>query len=69
MLADKNITTVTQGAVHSVAERTTGPSLADLQNVFELAFRDAERQTRTITDDDLLTALSELYWRENIRLK
>ncbi len=59
ILADRNITTVSQEAAHSIAERTTGKSLADLQNVFELAFRNAVRQSRTMTEDDLLTALEQ----------
>ena len=59
MLAGKNITTVSGEAVHNIAERTTGQSLAILQNVFELAFRNAIKQSRAMTDDDLLTALEE----------
>lgn len=59
MLAGRNITTVSKETAHSIAERTTGQSLANLQGVFELAFRNAARQSRTMTDDDLLTALEE----------
>lgn len=59
LLAGRNITTVSREAVHSIAERTTGKSLADLQNVFELAFRNVVRQSGTMADDDLLTALEE----------
>lgn len=64
MLAGKNITTVSKEAAHSIAERTTGQSLAILQNVFELAFRNALKQSRTMTDDDLLTALEEYKYGE-----
>lgn len=64
MLADKNITTVSKETAHSIAERTTGQSLAILQNVFELAFRNAAKQFRTMTDDDLLTALEEYNYGE-----
>lgn len=59
LLAGRNLATVSRAAVHSIAERTTGQSLAELQNVFELAFRHAARQSRTMTDDDLLAALEE----------
>ncbi len=59
MLARKNITTVSKEAAHSIAERTTGKSLAYLKNVFEDAFNNAIRQSKTMTDDDLLTALEE----------
>lgn len=64
MLADKNITTVSGEAAHNVAERTTGQSLSILQTVFELAFRNAIRQSRAMTDDDLLTALEEYNYGE-----
>ena len=59
MLADRNVTTASREAARSIAERTTGKSLADLQNVFELAFRNAVRQSRNMTEDDLLTALEQ----------
>ncbi len=59
MLADRNITAVSEETAHNIAERTTGQSLAELQNVFELAFRNAIKQSGTMTDDDLLTALEE----------
>ncbi len=64
MLAGKNITTVSKDVVHNIAERTTGQSLAILQNVFELAFRNAVKQSRTMTDNDLLTALEEYKYGE-----
>lgn len=59
MFAGRNVTTVSKETAHSIAERTAGQSFADLQNVFELAFRNAARQSRTMTDDDMLTALEE----------
>ena len=61
-LARKDITTVSEETAQNIAERTTGQSLAILQNVIDLAFRNAERQSRTMTDDDLLTALEEYYY-------
>lgn len=59
MLADRNITTVSQEAAHSIAERTAGRSLAYLKNVFEFALRKAIEQETDMTDDDLLTALED----------
>lgn len=64
MLKSKNITTVSKDVAHNIAERTTGQSLAILQNVFELAFRNAIKQSRTMTDNDLLTALEEYKYGE-----
>lgn len=64
MLAGKNITTVSKETAHNIAERTTGQSLAILQNVFELAFRNATKQSRTMMDNDLLTALEEYEYGE-----
>ncbi len=50
---------VTDSVIQSVAERTTGQSLAILKNVIELARRNARRSSRRLIDDDLLTALEE----------
>ena len=59
MLGDRNITTVSKETVHGIAEKTAGQSLADIQNMFERAARNAVKQSGTMTDDDLLTALKE----------
>lgn len=59
LLDDRNITTVSQEAAHSIAERTAGKSLAYLKNVFEFALRKAIEQGMDMTDDDLLTALED----------
>ena len=59
MLDDKKITTVSEETVNHIAKRTPGQSLAILQNVFEIAFRNAARQLRVMEDADLITALEE----------
>ncbi len=59
MKEKKKMTSVTEAAAQSIAERTTGQSLAILQNVIDLAFRNANKENRTVTDSDLLTALEE----------
>ncbi len=59
MLAKKEINTVSERAVESIAERTTGKSLAILQNVINLAHRNAIKESRNVEDNDLLSALEE----------
>ena len=61
---EQKITTVSKDTVHSIAERTTGWSIAELQNVLSNAFNDAAKQSRTMTDNDLLTALEEYEFGE-----
>lgn len=48
----------------SLAERTTGKSLAILQNVIDLAHRAAVKAGRKIVDGDLLTALEDYVYGE-----
>ena len=64
MLKKKNITTVSEETAQSIAERTTGQSLAILQNVIELAQRNATKEGRPVFDDDMLTALEEYIYGE-----
>lgn len=59
LLDDKKITTVSQETVNNIAKRTPGLSFAILQNVFEIAFRNAARKLRVMRDRDLMTALEE----------
>lgn len=64
ILKKKNVTTVLEETAQSIAERTTGQSLAILQNVIELAIRNAGKEERAVSDDDLLTALEEYIYGE-----
>ncbi len=64
MLAKKGINTVSEGTAQSIAERTTGQSLAILQNVMDLAQRNAIKASRAVSDGDLLTALEEYIYGE-----
>jgi ATP-dependent Zn protease len=64
MLEKSNVTSISENTAESIAERTTGQSLAILQNVIDLAFRNAAKQYRTVNDDDLLNALEEYNFGE-----
>jgi ATP-dependent Zn protease len=64
MVEKKKLTEVSDGVIQSIAERTTGQSLAVLANVIDLALRNATRQSRTVVDSDLLTALEEYNFGE-----
>ena len=64
MLEKKGITTVSEETAQNIAERTTGQSLAILQNVLDLACRNAVREQRKVSDRDLLTALEEYIYGE-----
>ena len=64
LLKIKNIDTVSSDTIENLAERTTGQSLAILQNVIELAVRNARRADRELDGNDLLTALEEFNYGE-----
>ncbi len=64
MLKKKGIDTVSEKTAQSIAERTTGQSLAILQNVINLALRNAVKESRMVDDEDLLTALEEYIYGE-----
>jgi len=51
--------TVTEETVKNIAERTTGQSLAILQNVVDLAFRNSVKKGETLDDLMMLEALEE----------
>ncbi|MCC8046673.1 MAG: AAA family ATPase [Clostridiales bacterium] len=58
-LEKKKITTVSDNAISNVAARTTGESLAILQNVLGLAIRSASKNQVPLDGDLLLEALDE----------
>lgn len=58
------ITTIKEGTIDNIAKRTTGESLAILQNVFELAVRNARKKGEEVTDEGLLNALEEYMYGE-----
>ncbi len=64
MTEKKGMNAISEKTAQSIAERTTGQSLAILQNVIDLALRNAIKESRTATDDDLLTALEEYIYGE-----
>ncbi len=59
----KNIN-ISQEAIHSIAQRTTGESLATLKNVLELALRNAGKSGDVPNDSHLLNALEEYMYGE-----
>ncbi|MCD8105186.1 MAG: AAA family ATPase [Lachnospiraceae bacterium] len=63
-LQKKKIETVSDAAVANVAARTTGESLAILQNVLGLAIRNAAKKQVSVGDDILLNALEEYMYGE-----
>ncbi|MCD7955895.1 MAG: AAA family ATPase [Lachnospiraceae bacterium] len=63
-LEKKKITTVSDAAVSNVAARTTGESLAILQNVLGLAIRNASKKQVPLDDSLLLNALEEYMYGE-----
>lgn len=48
----------------SIAERTPGKSLAIIQNIIDLAYRNAIKESRKVVDADLLTALEDYLYGE-----
>ena len=63
-LKKKNITTVSDDIAQNIAERTTGQSLAILQNVLDLAIRNATKEGKEVTNNDLLNALEDYCYGE-----
>ncbi|MCR5237768.1 MAG: AAA family ATPase [Lachnospiraceae bacterium] len=59
IIESKKISDVSEQVMNNIAERTTGQSLAIIQNVVDLAFRNAVKDHKKITDGILLNALEE----------
>lgn len=55
---------VTEEGIRNVAERTPGESLAILENILELAFRNAARKSRLLDDELLDEAMEEYFYGE-----
>ena len=64
MLSKKKDHNISEDVVKNIAERTTGQSLAILQNVFDLAYRNATKEHRVMDGNDLLNALEEFIYGE-----
>ena len=60
----KRFEEISKDVLHNIATRTPGTSLAILQNVIDLAVRNADNDGRRPTGDDLLTALEEFNYGE-----
>ena len=59
MLRKANVSSVSTGVIHNLAQRTTGESLAILKNVVELAIRNAAKAGGEMNDDYLINAFEE----------
>ena len=55
---------VTEDGMRNVAERTPGESLAVLENILELSFRNAARKGKQLDDEILDEAMEEYYYGE-----
>lgn len=55
---------ISEQVIANIAERTTGQSLAILQNVVELTFRNVEKENREVEDNDLLNSLEDYMYGE-----
>lgn len=64
ILSNKKIDDITDTVVNNLADRTAGQSLAILQNILDLAFRNAVKNKRTVLGDDLLNALEDFLYGE-----
>lgn len=64
MMRKKGEDNISEEILENIADRTTGQSLAIVQNVLDLAFRSAVKENRAVLDDDLLTALEEYMYGE-----
>nr|MCR5222223.1 ATP-dependent metallopeptidase FtsH/Yme1/Tma family protein [Lachnospiraceae bacterium] len=60
----RNLTALSDEVKTNIAERTTGQSLAIIQNVVDLAYRNAVKEQKKVTDDILLNALEEYLYGE-----
>lgn len=60
----KGLTGISEETIKNIATRTTGVSIAVLQNVLDLAFRTARKQNRLPENADLLSALEEYNYGE-----
>jgi ATP-dependent Zn protease len=64
VLTKKKVPEIDSGVIENIAERTAGQSLATLQNVVDLAFRNAVREEHTVGKNDLLKGLEEYMYGE-----
>lgn len=55
---------VSESAIKNLAERSTGMSLAILQNILELGFRNAAKQNVSLNDEIFLNAFEEFQYGE-----
>ncbi|MBE5951978.1 MAG: AAA family ATPase [Lachnospiraceae bacterium] len=66
LLSKRKEAAVSDQVISNLADRTTGQSLAIINNVVDLAFRNALKVSDKMQDDDLLNALEEYMYGEKI---
>jgi len=64
LLEKKKDINISDVIIDNLADRTTGQSLAVLQNIIELAIRNAAKNNAELQDNDLLEALEEYLYGE-----
>ena len=55
---------VSDETIRNISDRTTGESLANIQNVVNLAIRSAGKRQQALTDEILLEAMEDFYYGE-----
>lgn len=60
--------TVSEDGIQNIAERAHGETLATLENILELAFRNAARKGRILDDELLDEAMEEYFYGEKRRM-
>lgn len=64
----KRIQDVSEKVLQNIAQRTTGQSLAIIQNIIDLAIRNAVKEEKPFNDAYLLNALEEYQYGEEFKL-
>lgn len=64
VLNKKKINNIPDSVINNLADRSAGQSLAILQNILDLAFRNAVRDKRKVQEGDLLNALEDFLYGE-----
>ncbi len=63
-MVEKKKAAISPDIIANLAERTPGESLAILENILDLAFRNAMKEGRSMEGEDLLTALEDYLYGE-----
>lgn len=64
MVSKREFTGISDDTLKNIAERTVGQSLAILSNILDLAYRNAQKEGREVSDSDLLKAQEDYHYGE-----